>query len=300
MKHWFLPLESNNHKANLLKPVGFALLYGIYFLNCLVLKAVGYYYPGVLGYSSEITAQKVLAATNAYRVKNNLSPLTLNSSLTQSATAKANDMFTKGYWAHNSPDGTSPWQFFKDVNYKYSFAGENLAKDFYDTQGLMDAWINSPTHKANLVGDKYQEIGIGVVNGTLNGYKTTLVVQHFGTPLVGSQAQKDVKPKTLSPQAVEPKIDVHQQPVVEAAPIILPNPNVAGLSQSQVVINPRTVQKVVGSLIFMLLVGTLFIDAYLVLIKNKTHRLSGSSLAHMVFLVVAFIMLLLTQQGSLI
>jgi hypothetical protein len=72
-----------------------------------------------------------------------------------------------------------------------------VAKDFYDTQGRMDAWIGSPTHNANLVSDKYQEIGIGVVNGTLNGYKTTLVVQHFGTPLTGSLSQKEVKEKPV-------------------------------------------------------------------------------------------------------
>ncbi len=293
MKHWFLPLESNNYKAKILKPIGFAILYSLYLANYLVLKAVGYYYPGVLGYSSEITVQKVLNATNAYRQKNNLPTLSINPSLSESATAKAKDMFAKGYWAHNSPDGTSPWQFFKDVNYKYSFAGENLAKDFYDTQGLMDAWIGSPTHNANLVSDKYQEIGIGVVNGTLNGYKTTLVVQHFGTPLTGSLSQKEVKEK---PVVKEVLVKPVEEAVVQREQV----PTVAGLSQSSSLINPKTVQKAVGSLIFMVLVGVLFIDAYIVVIKNKTHRLSGSSIAHMIFLLAAFLMLLLTQQGSLI
>ncbi|MCX6727176.1 MAG: CAP domain-containing protein, partial [Candidatus Shapirobacteria bacterium] len=180
---YILPHEKNNHRALLLQPaflLGFVFLY---LLNQSFLKLITIVKPGVLGYSSEITAQKVYDLTNDERQKAGLPILHYNPVLSESATAKGQDMFASNYWAHNSPSGKTPWDFFRSAGYQYSVAGENLAKDFYDTNSVMKAWMNSPTHKANIINSKYQEIGIGVVNGTLNGVKTTLVVQHFGTPL---------------------------------------------------------------------------------------------------------------------
>ncbi|PJA51234.1 hypothetical protein CO168_00915, partial [Candidatus Shapirobacteria bacterium CG_4_9_14_3_um_filter_36_12] len=183
--HYFLPYPDNNHRALLLQPSFLALFVAVYLLNQSFIKSFTIARPGVLGYSSEITISKVLDQTNTERVKLGLKPLTFNSTLSKSAQLKADDMFTNNYWAHTSPEGKSPWDFFNNAGYEYSVAGENLAKDFYDTEGLLKAWMNSPTHRENIINPKYQEIGIGVVNGILGGVKTTLVVQHFGTPRNG-------------------------------------------------------------------------------------------------------------------
>jgi len=193
-KKLFIPHEHNNHRANLLKPAFLGLFIALYVLNQSLIKTLSIVRPGILGYSSEITAQKVLDQTNQVRQKAGLTLLSYNSTLSKSASAKAADMFANNYWAHNSPSGKSPWDFFKQNGYEYSVAGENLAKDFYDTDTMMKAWMNSPTHKANIVNSKYQEIGIGVVNGVLNGVKTTLVVQHFGTPVSGQVSAKSAQP----------------------------------------------------------------------------------------------------------
>ena len=101
--------------AFLLQPSFLAILIAFYLLNQSVLKSLNTFKPGVLGYSSEITIAKVFQATNAERVKAGLPALKYNSVLTESATAKAKDMFANNYWAHNSPTGKSPWDFFPPI-----------------------------------------------------------------------------------------------------------------------------------------------------------------------------------------
>jgi hypothetical protein len=225
-----------------------------------------------LGYSSEITVQKVLDQTNAERQKQGLSVLHYNAVLSQSATAKAEDMFANNYWAHNSPQGKTPWDFIKAAGYQYSIAGENLARDFYDTETLMKAWMNSPTHRENILSPQYQEIGIGVVNGVLEGVKTTLVVQHFGAPLNG-QIANDTLPSSGETLGT----------------------NTSSLTTA---INPILISKIIGGLIFALIIGVLIVDSYITL-KNQTHRLTGSSASHIGFLIIILMLLIFSQQGAI-
>lgn len=295
MKHslsrLFIPQEKNNFRADLLKNSFLFLLLFVYLLNQSFIKYLSIVKPGVLGYSSEITSQKVLDQTNQERTKLGLKPLKYNSVLSQSATKKAQDMFTNNYWAHNSPTGTTPWDFFKAVGYKYSVAGENLARDFYDTDSLMKAWMNSPTHKANIVNTKYQEIGIGVVNGTLGGIKTTLVVQHFGTPIV------QVADKTTSS---EQKVSTDDSVVLpDTSEQLQPETNLSSnvLSDSEnKPINPLNLTKIFGAIIFGLIISVLFIDGYITL-KKGIHRMTGSTVSHIGFLLVILLFILYQQQG---
>lgn len=281
--HYFIPQEKNNFRADILKNGFLLLLVGVYFLNQSFIKYLSLARPGVLGYSSEITAQKVLDQTNQERSNLGLSELKYNSLLSDSATKKAKDMFTNNYWAHTSPSGTTPWDFFKSVGYQYSVAGENLARDFYDTESLLKAWMNSPTHKANIINSKYQEIGIGVVNGTLGGIKTTLVVQHFATPVVSvlnkkeSQSSEEIVVNNSTVEAVQSQNNV--------------------LSQSQqTYISPLSINKMIGVAIFSLIIITLFIDGYITL-KKGVHRLTGSTVSHIGFLLVILLFILYQQQG---
>lgn len=138
--------------------------------------------PGVLGYASDISVNKLLSASNEERRKAGVEPLRLNKNLTLAAQKKAEHMFTHNYWAHVAPDGTEPWTFILDTSYDYVFAGENLAKNFNDSQDVVTAWYNSPSHRDNLLSPNYDEMGFAVMNGTLDGYETTLVVQFFGRP----------------------------------------------------------------------------------------------------------------------
>jgi hypothetical protein len=291
LSHYFIPQEKNNYRADILKNGFLILLVGIYLLNQSFIKYLTISRPGILGYSSEITAQKVFDQTNNERIKAGLPPLKYNSVLSESAAKKAKDMFADNYWAHTAPDGMTPWDFLKSVGYKYSVAGENLARDFYDTESLLKAWMNSPTHKANIIHPKYQEIGIGVVNGTLGGIKTTLVVQHFGTPIV-PVVSKDTpstndEPSSLQPEEVITTAD--NQPVV--------SPDTSVLSQNQEKpINPLKISKILGVLIFGLIIVTLFIDGYITL-KKGINRMTGSTVSQIGFLLVILLFILYQQQG---
>lgn len=270
----FIPQESNNHRALILQPSFLGIFIAIYLLNQSLLQSLTIAKPGVLGYSSEITPDKVWTLTNSERRKLNLPALQYNSVLSESATAKAKSMFAENYWAHNSPGGKVPWDFFRDAGYQYSVAGENLAKDFYDTESLLKAWMNSPTHRANIINNKYQEIGIGVVNGVLNGIKTTLVVEHFGTPLDG---------KVLASTPAQ------------SAPATAEN---FGKTGSLAPINPVLISKILGTLLFLIIIGVLIVDSYITL-KNRTNRLTGSSASHIGFLLIILALLIFSRQGTI-
>jgi hypothetical protein len=274
----FYPHENNNYRASLIQTPFIALFIVLYLLNQSFIKSLTIIKPGVLGYSSEITVQKVYDDTNLERQKTGLPALHFSSVLSQSATAKAEDMFANNYWAHNSPQGKTPWDFFKAAGYQYSIAGENLAKDFYDTDSMMAAWMNSPTHKANILNSQYQEIGIGVVNGVLDGVKTTLVVQHFGTPLNVAEIN------TATPE--EKSYLANAQ--------VLSDTNY----QSQPTISPLQISQAVGAAMFIIIIGVLLVDGYLTL-KNKTQRLTGSTAGHVGFLVIILFLLFFTRQGTI-
>lgn len=290
MKHlWhllFVPHERNNYRASIIQTPFIALFIALYLLNQSFIKSLSIIRPGILGYSSEITAQKVYDQTNQKRLAAGLLPLHFNAVLSQSAAAKAQDMFANNYWAHNSPQGKSPWDFFKSAGYKYSIAGENLAKDFYDTDSMMNAWMNSPTHKANIINNQYQEIGVGVVNGVLNGVKTTLVVQHFGTPLNVAEVKVNMPEEKSLPVASQNSHVVNAEVLSDAN------------YQSQPTISPLQISRSVGAAMFIIIIGVLLIDGYLTL-KNRNQRLAGSSAGHVGFLVIILFLLFFTGQGSI-
>jgi len=180
--HFFVPTEENNYRSRSLQTNMLTVYLMIAVLLVFVSKKT-MLFSQVLGIATDISIEKLLTVTNEERTKNNLSPLTINTQLTIAAQKKAAHMFQNNYWAHFAPDGTSPWDFIKQSGYSYEFAGENLAKNFMFSQNVVDAWMDSPTHRANLLNKEYKEVGFAVVNGVLNGEDTTLVVQMFGSPI---------------------------------------------------------------------------------------------------------------------
>jgi hypothetical protein len=143
--------------------------------------------PGVLGEASEVTAQNVFQSVNSARAKEGSHQLIWNDSLAQAAQAKANDMIARNYWSHVTPDGKQPWSFIDATGYNYKLAGENLARNFSNTPNLVEAWLASPTHRANLLHNAYQETGIAAVKGNMDGRETILVVQMFAATGGGAQ-----------------------------------------------------------------------------------------------------------------
>lgn len=134
--------------------------------------------------AAALTKDDIIQATNEYRAANNLPALKENAKLDAAAKLKGDDMLANQYWSHTSPDGVTPWFWFKQVGYYYETAGENLAIYFKTTPELMAGWEKSPGHDANLRGKDYTEIGVAVIHGTFKGYETDVVVQLFGQPPV--------------------------------------------------------------------------------------------------------------------
>lgn len=139
---------------------------------------------GVLAYATEMSSQELLQNTNEERRSYNKTPLSLNGSLTAAAQAKAQDMATRNYWSHNTPDGREPWHFVQEFGYSYKKAGENLAYGFASSDETVNGWMNSKTHRENLLDESFREVGFGFVNVASfnNSGKETVVVAMYGQP----------------------------------------------------------------------------------------------------------------------
>jgi len=291
---WFLPHESNNHKAHLIKPYSLFLLTFVFiffqgFLNFFVLAK-----PAVLGYAANITPEAIIRLTNVERKNLGLTELSENKLLSEAASQKAADMFAFNYWAHVSPSGRTPWTFFSDVGYKYQYAGENLARDFKDSPSVVQAWMNSPSHKENVISAKYKEIGVAVVNGTLQGVETTLVVQLFGTQAGSAVVAK--RPAAEAPKQVVLKNEEAQTktPASKNSEVLT-----KGENASLPVSSPFDLTKGVTIFFIGILIGVFVLD--IVLVSNcHTPRLSSKSVAQVLFLIAVLIASFVIKQGSIL
>ncbi len=128
---------------------------------------------------------KIIQETNLQRQKDgNLPALKENSLLDDAAAAKANDMFVKQYFEHISPSGVGPGQLVKTYGYDYITAGENLILgNFSSEKEVVDDWMASPGHRANILNGRFTEIGVAVVKGIYEGETVWIGVQEFGLPL---------------------------------------------------------------------------------------------------------------------
>ncbi len=134
----------------------------------------------VLAGKIEITKEKVIQLVNESRRAEGLETLKENEKLSLAASQKAEDMIKKKYFAHNSPDGITPWSWIEKSGYNYRYAGENLAIDFKDAESQHTAWMKSPTHRKNILNSDFQEIGVAVKEGVIEGHLATITVQEFG------------------------------------------------------------------------------------------------------------------------
>ncbi|MGD9580970.1 MAG: CAP domain-containing protein [Vampirovibrionia bacterium] len=191
-KHIFIPHERNDYKPHFFREFSV----GIIAITAIILFSVN------LGTKLYIDNKDMMGAvlpavlvdlTNNTRLSNGAGVLTRSSVLDQAAQLKANDMATYDYFAHTSPQGVTPWSWFSKVGYSFVYAGENLAIDFSESEDVDRAWLNSPTHKANILNNKFTEIGIAIAEGYYNGHKTVYVVQMFGKPLFVASNYPSVK-----------------------------------------------------------------------------------------------------------
>ncbi len=137
-----------------------------------------------------LTSAKIIAQTNIQRYDNgNLPPLLENAKLDAAATAKAKDLFKNQYFEHISPSGVDPGTLVKSFGYEYILSGENLILgNFADEKEVVQDWMNSPGHRANILNNRFVDIGVAVLKGTYKGQTVWIGVQEFGLPLSACSA----------------------------------------------------------------------------------------------------------------
>ncbi len=189
---------------------------------------------------ADISGNLIIEMTNQTRAKEGLNTLKVNPELSAAAAAKADDMIKNGYFAHFSPTNVSPWFWIKQNGYNYKYAGENLAMNFSETDQVINGWLNSPSHKANLLNSNYQDIGVAVLSGQVNGQSRVVVVQMFGSLKTSSSS---LTPKVEA--AVTPTTTL--QTIPKTVTTIKPVITTSVATTLEVTTTVATIGKVIGA-----------------------------------------------------
>ena len=278
--HLFLPRESNNYRARLLHHKTLLLFIAFIFAGSFFLRFIKTNFPSVLGISANITSEQLLLLTNQKRQENGLPPLVLNSQLSQAALSKAEDMFVQDYWAHNAPDGKTPWVFIKNAGYNYVYAGENLARGFESTGDVVNAWMASPKHRENVLFKNYSDVGFAVKIGKLKGEDTVLVVEEFGNQNFGSRqaiaTSSSARSKAL-PRVFAVSVDNNKKPFLNSLSLSL------NLDRTILIL-----------FIFVLILDMVIVE------RKRIVRLVGHNVDHIFFLVLIILIVAVVSKGVII
>lgn len=290
LSNWFLPHKNTHQKAHLISWEALFFYTFLFILLQVSFSIVAFIKPGILGIESNINQQRLIELTNKEREKKNLPPVRENTALDNAAKLKAENMISENYWAHFAPSGKTPWDFILGSGYKFTFAGENLAKNFYNSEDVVVAWMNSPKHKENLLNPKYEDMGIAVVDGVLNGQKTTLIVQMFGTTSL-------ISPHPIVNIGSGEKITVNTGDFINRPQLVAAVQS--GNIVSKGLLDPHQVTRSLG-LGLLGLIGTLLIIDIIVLRRRGVFRLTSHHVAHMALLSITAATLLSGHVGEIL
>lgn len=281
-KNLFVPHEGNNYKGKFLHHTTLLSIVFFFVLSTFLLKTLNSSYPQVLGISTDITSEQLLVLLNQERQKDNLETLNLNPELSAAARNKANDMFSKNYWAHNSPDGKTPWNFIKDSGYVYVYAGENLARGFTTSADVTKAWMESQSHKENMLSPNYSDVGFAVVSGKLDGEETVLVVEEFGgRSLAAAPRVEDAEANIQQ----ETSVYKRQSETVAASRIV-----------NKPLIDSINLTSNLGVFIIILVIFTL-ISEMAILERKKIFNFAKHNPDHIIFLTSIIVLMFILGKG---
>jgi hypothetical protein len=206
LKKHFIPHEGNEHRPHILRAVSTRYIVAIViFLEIATFLVPTLTHLNTTGGMAAVLPVVLADLTNDERQAQNLPTLTVSPLLNEAAQMKAQDMATNSYFAHTSPDGKTPWYWLEQVGYQYQYAGENLAINFSDSKDVADAWMASPTHKANIVKGNYTEVGTGVATGIYQGQETVFVAQDYANPLPVAEIQAQPVKTEATPKVATTK-----------------------------------------------------------------------------------------------
>lgn len=223
LKNHCIPHEGNGYHPYLLRH---HVLFG-YTLMLVTVKILAIFFLSLSSsgiFATSITPQTILSLTNQTRQSLSLKPLQIHPMLSAAAQAKADDMATRGYFAHTNPDGATMDTWFERAGYQYLYAGENLAVHYESAEGVTQGWLASPSHRENIINPEYVDIGVGVASGEFEGVSTMFVVQFFGqkipTENVTSTHTPQKRPITATVSASPPP--VVKQPIIHEIAAVIP------------------------------------------------------------------------------
>jgi hypothetical protein len=203
LKDYFVPHEGNGHRPGIFGPVS---------VSVLVLVIVGVFAGTVVEtrvvqksseYLSAVLPGTLAELSNDDRADEGIEALSYNETLEDAAQLKADHMSENEYFAHDSPDGVTPWYWFDEAGYEFRFAGENLAVNFSESSSVEEAWMDSKGHRENILDPRFTEIGIATAEGEFEGDETTYVVQMFGTPKESEASGSDTQNREANEPAEE-------------------------------------------------------------------------------------------------
>lgn len=298
LRHLFVPHVSNNYTSRIFHFQTLLLIAASLIGIQLLLRFGASYSGSVLGYASNISTSEVVSLTNQKRSEVGVGQLVYSSVLSEAARLKGENMLANNYWSHVGPDGTEPWDFFANVGYSYRYAGENLARDFSNPVSAVNAWMASPSHRENMLSDKYKEIGVAVVEGNLDGIDTTIIVQLFGTPteapavvptVAAAQEQsagEEIIPSVNAqvPESSDSQPEYRQPPIdINTTPLV----------------SPFSASKYIALFVVSILSIVLIIDVIEIERRGIT-RPAGRRFAHLSFLVTLTIILIIAKSGEIL
>lgn len=217
LRKYFTFNQENNYKPIQASRLAMGILALILIFN-IGLNAMNCYLLRQNSLTANLNTINILAEINKIRVANGLQPLAENPKLNVAALLKAQDMIDNDYFNHYSPSGKTPWDWFSAAQYNYKYAGENLALNFWSDQDTVQAWLDSPTHKENILNPNYKETGLAILSGTTSTTKEnrTVVVQMFGAE------------KTIT--VIQPKTAIKVTPTTRAIKVTKPTSTTSSIS----------------------------------------------------------------------
>jgi len=194
----FIPCEENSYRPRFLD-TQFLFSFVVLLIFLKLVSIIFLFYIPKTDFFAEISKNSLIQLVNNERKANGKGILKENAALNEAARLKGEDMLKNQYFSHISNTGFSPWYFFKQAGYNYKDAGENLAIGFVDSEEVQNAFLESPSHRANILSPYYNEVGIAILRGNFDGKETNIVVQMFGTE---SKASSSVKEKPVSASTI--------------------------------------------------------------------------------------------------
>ncbi len=313
--HLFLPRESNNHRAKFLHNKSLLLIIALLLASQFFVSQTRRHAPAVLGVAANISVDDLLRITNQDRQANGLPPLRLDGELMQAAAGKAQDMFVNNYWAHISPSGTTPWDFIKGAGYNYLYAGENLARGYDTADSVVNAWMNSPSHRENMLSPNYQDVGFAIKTGTLTGDETVLVVEEFGKRYIAGEPA--VATSNASPPPPTPVSYPTSSPVI--SPVIAkteftptPSPAPAQVNEATVsgnvlvasfnnkpFIDSKSLTHNMAVIVISLFVMILLLDL-VIIERRKIIRVASHNVDHLIYLAIILAVVFIFGRGVIL